>query len=82
MNVDETAKIVEAAGEAIHGVSRSSRLNPPLAAAGAEVVVSDLDEPAALAVSEQINAEHPGAAVGVGAAVMPPTAPGIGCWSC
>ncbi|MFD3747977.1 SDR family oxidoreductase [Nocardia sp. NPDC058633] len=62
MRVAEKVAIVTGAGAGI-----GAALAAALAAAGAKVVVSDLDEPAALAVSEQINAEHAGATVGIGA---------------
>ncbi|MFD4461950.1 SDR family oxidoreductase [Nocardia sp. NPDC058480] len=62
MRVAEKVAIVTGAGAGI-----GAALAAALAAAGAKVVVSDLDEAAALAVSEQINADHPGTTVGVGA---------------
>ncbi|MFD3704132.1 SDR family oxidoreductase [Nocardia sp. NPDC058658] len=62
MKVAEKVAIVTGGGAGI-----GAALAAALAAAGAKVVVSDLDAAAALAVSEQINAAHPGSTVGVGA---------------
>ncbi|MFD6451456.1 SDR family oxidoreductase [Nocardia sp. NPDC060220] len=62
MRVADKVAIVTGGGAGI-----GAALAAALAAAGAKVVVADLDEPAALAVSEQINADHPGTTVGVGA---------------
>ncbi|MEU4706312.1 SDR family oxidoreductase [Nocardia salmonicida] len=62
MRVTDKVAIVTGGGAGI-----GAALAAALAAAGAKVVVSDIDEAAALAVSEQIDADHPGAVVGVGA---------------
>ncbi|MFD4439804.1 SDR family oxidoreductase [Nocardia sp. NPDC058519] len=62
MRVAEKVAIVTGGGAGI-----GAALAAALAAAGAKVVVSDLDEAAALAVSAQINADHPGTTVGIGA---------------
>ncbi|MFE6924906.1 SDR family oxidoreductase [Nocardia sp. NPDC057663] len=62
MRVSDKVAIVTGGGAGI-----GAALAAALAAAGARVVVADLDEAAALAVSARINAEHPGATVGAGA---------------
>ncbi|MFC4124541.1 SDR family oxidoreductase [Nocardia rhizosphaerae] len=62
MRVAEKVAIVTGGGAGI-----GAALAAALAASGAKVVVSDIDAAAALAVSERIAAEYPGASVGVGA---------------
>jgi NAD(P)-dependent dehydrogenase (short-subunit alcohol dehydrogenase family) len=61
MKVAERVAIVTGGGGGIGGA-----LSVALADAGAHVVVADLDAAAATAVADQINARHPGAAVGHG----------------
>ncbi|MFE7723461.1 SDR family oxidoreductase [Nocardia rhizosphaerihabitans] len=62
MRVAQKVAVVTGGGAGI-----GAALATALAAAGARVVVSDIDETAALAVSARINAEHPGTTVGSGA---------------
>ncbi|WP_280340604.1 SDR family oxidoreductase [Nocardia neocaledoniensis] len=62
MRVADRVAIVTGGGAGIGAAVATA-----LAAAGARVVVADLDADAARAVAGQINAEHPGATVGVGA---------------
>ncbi|MGH3530830.1 MAG: SDR family oxidoreductase [Mycobacterium sp.] len=64
MKVDQKVAIVTGGGGGIGGA-----LAARLAQEGARVVVADLDADAAQAVAAEINAEHPGAAVGAGADV-------------
>ncbi|WP_227996715.1 SDR family oxidoreductase [Nocardia australiensis] len=62
MKVAQKVAIVTGGGAGI-----GAALAAALAAAGARVVVADLDETAAMAVSDRINADYPAATVGAGA---------------
>ncbi|MEU0008073.1 SDR family oxidoreductase [Streptomyces sp. NPDC006314] len=64
MNVAERVAIVTGGGGGIGGA-----LVARLARAGARVVISDLDAETARAVSERVNADHPGSTVSAGADV-------------
>ncbi|MFF0497643.1 SDR family oxidoreductase [Nocardia aobensis] len=69
MQVAQKVAIVTGGGGGIGGA-----LAARLAAAGARVVVADLDEAAAKSVADAVAAEHPGACVSAGADVSDPEA--------